>query len=280
MERLQAFAKAAFAKAALLAHLSKTALALTNGALGWVNSALQPLAFFSRYLYDRERHLTGSCWSSIWLYVSFGFCWRVGNSSPLWTTSVLPLLCSAMLESRLWSHYQRGSRTISMPFQSSQLSWRTDLKDAVRALRPQPWKLQLSLWGQSLSGRSFRRCSGSGLLHACSVSGPRCTGTQSHFLESFLIPEWFFHHIHVNLVGPLPPSHGFTYLLTMMDMSTRLPEVVSLSSATLVKVAQVFTSTWVAHFQQTLLLTGVCSSLPSCGQLWTAVAANLGVKLH
>lgn len=42
MGRLQAFAKAAFTKAALLAHLSKTALALTYGALGWVNSALQP----------------------------------------------------------------------------------------------------------------------------------------------------------------------------------------------------------------------------------------------
>ena len=41
-----------------------------------------------------------------------------------------------------------------------------------------------------------------------------------------------FSHVHVDIVGPLLSSHGFSYLLTMIDRSTRWPEVVPLSSIT------------------------------------------------
>lgn len=40
-------------------------------------------------------------------------------------------------------------------------------------------------------------------------------------LETFLIPERHFDHIHVDLVGLLSPSYGFNYLLTMVDRTTR-----------------------------------------------------------
>ena len=40
------------------------------------------------------------------------------------------------------------------------------------------------------------------------------------------IPGRPFSHVHVNIVGPLPSSHGFTYLLMMFNRSTRWPEVV------------------------------------------------------
>ena len=40
-------------------------------------------------------------------------------------------------------------------------------------------------------------------------------------LQSFRIPGHRFDHIHVNLLGPLPPSEGFTYLLTVVDRFTR-----------------------------------------------------------
>ncbi|TWW56015.1 putative RNA-directed DNA polymerase from transposon X-element [Takifugu flavidus] len=42
-------------------------------------------------------------------------------------------------------------------------------------------------------------------------------------------------HVHVDLVGPFPPSHGCTYLLTMVDRTTRWPEAVPLQSATSLK---------------------------------------------
>uniref|UniRef100_A0AAV2KH15 Reverse transcriptase RNase H-like domain-containing protein n=1 Tax=Knipowitschia caucasica TaxID=637954 RepID=A0AAV2KH15_KNICA len=43
-------------------------------------------------------------------------------------------------------------------------------------------------------------------------------------LEPFVVPERRFDHVNIDLVGPLPPSRGFTYLLTMVDRTTRWPE--------------------------------------------------------
>lgn len=105
---------------------------------------------------------------------------------------------------------------------------------------------------------------------------PRHTKTP---LELFLIPERHFDGMHIDLLGPLPPSHGFNYLLTMVNMTTRWPEVVPLSSVTSAKVALGFFSTWVACFGTPADPTsdrGV--QFPS--KLWTVVAACLGVQLH
>lgn len=49
--------------------------------------------------------------------------------------------------------------------------------------------------------------------------------------EPCFITEWRFEHVYVDLVGP---SHGFTYLLTMMVRTTRVPEVLQHSEVELV----------------------------------------------
>ena len=41
-----------------------------------------------------------------------------------------------------------------------------------------------------------------------------------------------FVHIHLDLVGPLPSSQGFSYLLMMIDRTSRWPEAVPLSFIT------------------------------------------------
>ena len=98
-------------------------------------------------------------------------------------------------------------------------------------------------------------------------------------LERFQVPERRFDHVHVDLVGPLPPSHGYTYLFTMVDRTTRWPEAVPLSSTTSVDLARAFIGTWVVRF-------GTPSDLSSdrgpqfTSELWSAVAEGLGVKLH
>lgn len=98
-------------------------------------------------------------------------------------------------------------------------------------------------------------------------------------LTPFNVPERRFDHVHVDLVGPLPPSRGCTYLLTMIDRTTRWPEAVPLSSTTSADVARAFIGTWVARF-------GAPSDITSdrgpqfTSELWSAVAQGLGVKLH
>lgn len=49
-------------------------------------------------------------------------------------------------------------------------------------------------------------------------------------LEPFRVPAQRYGHIHIDLVGPLPPSQGCICLLTVMDHFTHRPEAILLSS--------------------------------------------------
>jgi len=94
-------------------------------------------------------------------------------------------------------------------------------------------------------------------------------------LQNFPVPERRFDHVHVDLVGPLPPSQGFTHLLTIVDRTTRWPEVIPHTSTTLADLARAFIFSWVARF-------GVPSDMTSdrspqfTSQLWSAVSTGLG----
>ena len=55
-------------------------------------------------------------------------------------------------------------------------------------------------------------------------------------------------HVHVDLVGPLPLSNGFTYLLTGIDRFTRWLEAIPISNITAEVVSQAFITNWIALF--------------------------------
>ena len=57
-------------------------------------------------------------------------------------------------------------------------------------------------------------------------------------LEHFDIPHRRFDHIHIDLVGSLPPSKGFTHLLTIIDRFSRGPEAIPLTDTTSAVCAQ------------------------------------------
>ena len=67
-------------------------------------------------------------------------------------------------------------------------------------------------------------------------------------LASFPTPDKWFDHIHVDIVGPLSPSHGQTYLLTCIDKFTCWLEVFPLSDVTALSVACALISGWILLF--------------------------------
>ena len=57
-----------------------------------------------------------------------------------------------------------------------------------------------------------------------------------------------FDHVHVDLVGPLPYSDGFKYLLTCVDRFTRWPEAIPIKYIRADTVVDAFFGGWVARF--------------------------------
>jgi hypothetical protein len=66
--------------------------------------------------------------------------------------------------------------------------------------------------------------------------------------EAIAVPHRRFSHLHVDLVGPLPKSGGFSYLFTIIDRTTRWPEAVPLTSTTPADCAAALLSGWIQRF--------------------------------
>ncbi|KMQ85927.1 pol polyprotein [Lasius niger] len=63
-------------------------------------------------------------------------------------------------------------------------------------------------------------------------------------LTKIPVPDSRFEHIHIDIVGPLPPSKEYKYLLTMINRFTRWPEAVPLQDCTANTVAEAFFTHW------------------------------------
>ena len=80
----------------------------------------------------------------------------------------------------------------------------------------------------------------------------------------------------MDLVRPLPPSQGYTYLLTCVDCFARWPEAIPLTNITTEAVAQAFLSGWISRFGVPTTLTSDRDSQFESG-LWSQLMALLGI---
>ncbi|BHF73643.1 hypothetical protein SprV_0401672500 [Sparganum proliferum] len=83
-----------------------------------------------------------------------------------------------------------------------------------------------------------------------------CLSCQRHKVQhhskspsgTFPSPDPRFSHVHVDVIGPLPPSNGFTHLLTCVDRYTRWAEAIPLPNTQTETIVKAFVSRWVAMF--------------------------------
>uniref|UniRef100_A0AAV2JWZ2 Gypsy retrotransposon integrase-like protein 1 n=1 Tax=Knipowitschia caucasica TaxID=637954 RepID=A0AAV2JWZ2_KNICA len=174
----------------------------------------------------------------------------------------------------LWCDLSTGQPRPLVP-----ASWQRSVFETIHGLSHPGRKASVRLVSQKFVWRGLKRD-----VRAWVDSCVACQRAKVHRhtkapLEPFVVPERRFDHVNIDLVGPLPPSRGFTYLLTMVDRTTRWPEAVPLASITAADVARAFIGTWVSRF-------GTPSDLSSdrgaqfTSEVWNAVAGGLGVKLH
>ncbi|BHF82909.1 hypothetical protein SprV_0802604800 [Sparganum proliferum] len=64
-----------------------------------------------------------------------------------------------------------------------------------------------------------------------------------------------FNHVHLDVVSPLPPSNGYTHLLTCVDRYTRWPEAIPLPDVKAETIVKAFVSRWVAIFGSPSMIT-------------------------
>ena len=82
---------------------------------------------------------------------------------------------------------------------------------------------------------------------------------------------------HVDLVGPLPPSHGYTYFLTCIDRSTCWPEVIHRVWISAAEYASAMFHGWISRFGVPTIITSDRGN-QFTSSLWSAICSLLNIR--
>ena len=119
-------------------------------------------------------------------------------------------------------------------------------------------------------GRWCRECA------ACQRA--KVTVQQAAPVQPIPVPAQRFSHIHTDLVGPLPTSAaGHSFVMTIIDRSTRWVEVVPLTSTTATACADALVAGWISRFGVPATIT-TDRGVQFTSAVWAILCKRLGIK--
>ena len=157
-------------------------------------------------------------------------------------------------------------------------SLRTTIFERMHNLSHPGIKATQKLIGERFVWPNMRRDIAEKCRTCISCQQTKITRHQVTPLQHFRTPDARFSHVHVDIVGPLPDSSGYIYLLTVVDRFTRWPEAIPMKDITAQSCADSFLLHWVARFgSPTIITTDRGAQFTSL--LWTEMCQFLGSKL-
>ena len=98
-------------------------------------------------------------------------------------------------------------------------------------------------------------------------------------VQAIPVPDAPFSSVNMDIVGPLPPSNGYTYLFTVVDRHSRWLTAIPMRGITAVESAQAFLHGWVSLFGTPTDITSD-RGRQFTSALWSALVNSLGASLH
>ena len=113
--------------------------------------------------------------------------------------------------------------------------------------------------------------------HPCKSTKP--SKAKEPNLGHFPVPQRRFSHIHVDVCGPLPPSRGHRFLLTVICRSTRFFDAIPMVNASTKDCADALLHHWTSKWGLSKFCTSDNGS-EFVSQVWKSMQETLGVKLN
>ena len=98
-------------------------------------------------------------------------------------------------------------------------------------------------------------------------------------MGSFSVPDKRFSHVMIDMVGPLPESYGYKYILTSICRTTRMIQATPMKEATASAAASAFLHNWVALFGVPARVTSD-NGANFLAALWKDMMSRLNIKIN